>query len=186
MEYVLRDMVREAWMEEGYDNHIVDDLLIQLDQYSSMVNCGGSCPDSIKRWQALMVPRDPDEGLVEYVRRFAILRETVRNDPSYLYIRTAFERDVCAIETGMAQEIYMHGPAIPLVDVMEVMSYINIPEGIQSVIYDHLVVDAPSESLCPPTWCILLLFTLVCVCIFIGFRLRRCRAQCGSSERSDL
>ena len=185
MEHMLREMVREVWIGEGCDRKTVDDLLTQLEQSSTIVHCSGACPDSIEHWHQLLVPRDPDQGLLEYVRRFATLRETVRSDPSYPYIRTAFERDVCAIETGMAQEIYMHGPAIPLEDVMEVMAYINVPEGIQAVIYDHLVVDAPIESVCPPMWCVLLLFTLLCVCIFIGFRLRRCRAQCGSSDRPN-
>ena len=166
-------MLRTLWVSYPQHERWITQLehAVPIADLDAQREPGVAYPDVLAQWHRCTARRRPQDALVVYVKRFAHLRDHVRQDPAYPAIRDAVERDIRLVVADIAQDVYLYGSTLAIGDVMDILVGIEMPDGIQSIVYDHWVTDAPS-SFCVSRHLVVLGVLVVLVLVLLRRRFR--------------
>jgi hypothetical protein len=150
----------DSYQQHGSEYTIVQELLHDVHICEIYERQPSDCPEFIKKWYEV-VQFVPEKPMIERLRTCMEHAQIIRNNVCYTYLKDRVEKDIQLTRDSIINELYMSYHIINQTDMNEILTLLEVPEGLQSLLLE--CTEPPSE-----TDDYVYVFILIGVCLFVS------------------
>jgi len=153
--------MHESSQQHGAEYTIVQELLHDVHICEIYEKQPLDCPEFIKHWYEV-VQFVPEKPMMERLRTCMEHAQAIRENMCYKYLKDRVEKDIQMTRDDLINELYMSYHIINEADVHEILTLLEVPEGLQSLILECTESDTYKSD------DYMYVFLGVCILVSIG------------------
>ena len=135
----------DSHQQHGSEYTIVRKLLHNVHICEIYESQPSDCPEFIKQWYEA-VQFVPEKSMLERLRTCMEHAQTIRDNVCYTYIKDRFEKDIQLTRDDIINELYMSYPIINQTEMNEILTLLEVSEGLQSLILECTEPTSDSDG----------------------------------------